>query len=167
MSPVRPFRQALRRRLAPVRDEGPGLFRCLRRPVRPSHISRIVAPATKVPDLGCGNGDLVYPPVREKNARVRGREPDEAAICGCARKKLSVIHGDIGEDLREYPDGFLDDVILNRRMIIAFQTLLFSKRDGCSFPGGNPPVTRSLPCGWSARYAPCSFSECDLFPAIP
>jgi len=124
-------------------------------------------PATKVPDLGCGNGHLVYPPVREKNARVRGREPDEAAICGCARKKLSVIHGDIGEDLREYPDGFLDDVILNRRMIIAFQTLLFSKRDGCSFPGGNPPVTRSLPCGWSARYAPCSFSECDPFPAIP
>ena len=74
----------------------------------------IVEAGSKILDLGCGNGDLMYLLAREKNARVQGIELDEAAIYECVKKGMSVIHGNIEEGLREYPDASFDDVILNQ-----------------------------------------------------
>jgi len=132
-------------------------------------ISRIVAPGAKVLDLGCGNGDLMYLLVREKNARVQGIELDEAAIYECVRKGLSVIHGDIEEGLREYPDGSFDDVILNqsiqqvkkvdevfeqalrigRRIIVGFPNFAHLGARSMLFFRGRSPVTESLPYRWN------------------
>lgn len=129
----------------------------------------IVEAGSKILDLGCGNGDLMYLLAREKNARVQGIELDEAAIYECVKKGMSVIHGNIEEGLREYPDGSFDDVILNQsiqqvKMVdeVFEQALRIGRRIIVGFPNfahlgartmlsfrGKSPVTESLPYRWN------------------
>jgi methionine biosynthesis protein MetW len=132
-------------------------------------IAEIVEAGSKILDLGCGNGDLMYRLAREKNARVQGIELDEAAIYECVKRGLSVIHGDIEEGLREYPDGSFDDVILNqsiqqvrkvdevfeqalrigRRIIVGFPNFAHLGARSMLFFRGTSPVTESLPYHWN------------------
>ena len=63
-------------------------------------------------DLGCGEGDLLYVLIKEKNARGQGIEIDEQAIYKCVAKGLNVFHGDIDVGLSEYKDKSFDYVIL-------------------------------------------------------
>lgn len=129
----------------------------------------IVDAGSKILDLGCGNGDLMYLLAREKNARVQGIELDEAAIYECVKKGLSVIHGNIEEGLREYPDAAFDDVILNqsiqqvkkvdevfeqalrigRRIIVGFPNFAHLGARSVLFFRGRSPVTESLPFRWN------------------
>jgi methionine biosynthesis protein MetW len=129
----------------------------------------IVEAGSKILDLGCGNGDLMYLLAREKNARVQGIELDEAAIYECVKKGLSVIHGNIEEGLREYPDASFDDVILNqsiqqvkkvdevfaqalrigRRIIVGFPNFAHLGARSMLFFRGASPVTESLPYRWN------------------
>jgi len=129
----------------------------------------IVEAGSKILDLGCGNGDLMYLLAREKNARVQGIELDEAAIYECVKKGLSVIHGNIEEGLREYPDASFDDVILNqsiqqvkmvdevfeqalrigRRIIVGFPNFAHLGARTMLFFHGKSPVTESLPYRWN------------------
>lgn len=129
----------------------------------------IVEAGSKILDLGCGNGDLMYLLAREKNARVQGIELDEAAIYECVKKGMSVIHGNIEEGLREYPDGSFDDVILNqsiqqvkmvdevfeqalrigRRIIVGFPNFAHLGARTMLFFRGKSPVTESLPYRWN------------------
>ena len=120
-------------------------------------------------DLGCGNGDLMYLLVREKNARVQGIELDDAAIYECVKKGLSVIHSDIESGLVEYPDRSFDYVILNQSMqevkrvdMVFEQALRIGTRIIVGFPNfayigarlmlffrGKSPITSSLPYHWN------------------
>ncbi len=129
----------------------------------------IVEAGSKILDLGCGNGDLMYLLAREKNVRVQGIELDEAAIYECVKKGMSVIHGNIEEGLREYPDGSFDDVILNqsiqqvkkvdevfeqalrigRRIIVGFPNFAQLGARSMLFFRGKSPVTESLPYRWN------------------
>jgi methionine biosynthesis protein MetW len=129
----------------------------------------IVEAGSKILDLGCGNGDLMYLLAREKNARVQGIELDEAAIYECVKKGMSVIHGNIEEGLREYPDASFDDVILNqsiqqvkkvdevfeqalrigRRIIVGFPNFAHLGARSMLFFRGKSPVTESLPYRWN------------------
>jgi len=129
----------------------------------------IVGAGSKILDLGCGNGELMYLLAREKNARVQGIELDEAAIYECVKKGLSVIHGNIEEGLREYPNGSFDDVILNqsiqqvkkvdevfeqalrigRRIIVGFPNFAHFGARSMLFFRGRSPVTKSLPYRWN------------------
>ena len=43
-------------------------------------IMDLIKPQSSVLDLGCGNGDLLYLLVKEKNAHVQGIEIDEQEI---------------------------------------------------------------------------------------
>ncbi len=70
-------------------------------------IYSIIEPDSRVLDLGCGEGDLLYPLVRDKHVRAQGIELDDKAIQECVKKGLSVFHDDIESSLREYPDQFL------------------------------------------------------------
>jgi methionine biosynthesis protein MetW len=129
----------------------------------------IVEAGSKILDLGCGNGELMYLLAREKNVRVQGIELDEAAIYECVKKGLSVIHGNIEEGLREYPDASFDDVILNqsiqqvkkvdevfeqalrigRRIIVGFPNFAHLGARTMLFFRGKSPVTESLPYRWN------------------
>ena len=132
-------------------------------------IYQFVEAGSRVLDLGCGNGDLMYLLVREKNARVQGIELDDAAIYECVKKGLSVIHSDIESGLVEYPDRSFDYVILNQSMqevkrvdMVFEQALRIGTRIIVGFPNfayigarlmlffrGKSPITSSLPYHWN------------------
>ena len=132
-------------------------------------IYQFVEAGSRVLDLGCGNGDLMYLLVREKNARVQGIELDDAAIYECVKKGLSVIHSDIESGLVEYPDRSFDYVILNQSMqevkrvdMVFAQALRIGTRIIVGFPNfayigarlmlffrGKSPITSSLPYHWN------------------
>ncbi|MDD2866724.1 MAG: methionine biosynthesis protein MetW [Candidatus Omnitrophota bacterium] len=131
-------------------------------------IYQIVEPGSRVLDLGCGEGDLIYFLAKEKGARVQGIELSEEAIYRCVEKGLSVFHSDIDSGLIEYPDKSFDYVILNQSMqetkkvdFVLKEALRVGKKVIVGFPNfayvsarlrlffsGETPVTPSLPYRW-------------------
>jgi methionine biosynthesis protein MetW len=131
-------------------------------------IFEIVESGSKVLDLGCGTGDLLYLLAGEKQARVQGIELDEAAVYECVRKGLSVFQSDIESGLSEYPARMFDYVILNQSMqevkkvdfligealrvgakaIIGFPNFAHLSSRTMLFLKGKSPVTKSLPYTW-------------------
>jgi methionine biosynthesis protein MetW len=131
-------------------------------------IYSIIEPASRVLDLGCGEGDLLYPLVRDKQVRAQGIELDDKAIQECVKKGLSVFQDDIENSLREYPDRSFDYVILNQSMqevkkvdfviqeamrignkvIVGFPNFAYIKSRLMLFFGGRSPITGSLPYLW-------------------
>ncbi|HGJ67164.1 TPA: methyltransferase domain-containing protein, partial [bacterium] len=76
----------------------------------------IVQNGSSVLDLGCGEGDLLYLLVKEKQVKAQGVDIDEQAIYKCVEKGLSVFHGDIDSGLADYNDKSFDYVILNQSL---------------------------------------------------
>ncbi len=131
-------------------------------------IYEIIEPGSRVLDLGCGTGELIYLLEKEKNAKVQGIELDESAIYKCVEKGLSVFHGDIDSGLSEYPDKSFDYVILNQSMqqlkkagfvieeslrvsgkvIVGFPNFVYIKARLMFFFRGKAPITKSLPYRW-------------------
>jgi methionine biosynthesis protein MetW len=131
-------------------------------------IYSIIEPGSRVLDLGCGEGELLYPLVRDKQVRAQGIELNDKAIQECVRKGLSVFQGDIEKSLREYPDHAFDYVILNQSMqevkkvdciihealrigskiIVGFPNFAYYKSRMMLFFQGRSPVTESLPYLW-------------------
>ncbi len=131
-------------------------------------IFETVAAGSRVLDLGCGTGDLMFFLAKEKNAKVQGIELDDAAIYKCVEKGLSVFHGDIDTGLSEYPDNSFDYVILNqslqqvrradyvieealrvaRFVIVGFPNFVYLSARLMFFFRGKAPITASLPYRW-------------------
>jgi methionine biosynthesis protein MetW len=131
-------------------------------------IAGLIEPGSKVLDLGCGNGDLMYVLVTDKNAIVQGIEIDDEAIHRCVEKGLSVFHGDIDSGLAEYPDKSFDYVILNQSMqqvkrfeLVLHEALRIGRKVIVGFPNfgyisarfmlffrGKAPITQSLAYRW-------------------
>ncbi|HOC60433.1 MAG TPA: methionine biosynthesis protein MetW [Smithellaceae bacterium] len=131
-------------------------------------IYSIVENGSRVLDLGCGEGELLYPLVRDKHVRAQGIELDEKAIRECVKKGLSVYHDDIENSLREFPDHSFDYVILNqsmqqvkkvddvihealrigRKVIVGFPNFAFIRSRLMLFFQGKAPITGSLPYCW-------------------
>ena len=131
-------------------------------------ILSIVKPDSRVLDLGCGEGELLYPLVRDKHVRAQGIELDDKAIQECVKNGLSVFHDDIESGLREYPDNSFDYVILNQSMqqvkkvdcviqealrigtkvIVGFPNFAHIQSRFSLFFRGKSPVTKSLPYLW-------------------
>lgn len=131
-------------------------------------IYKIVTPDSKILDLGCGDGDLLYFLVKEKKVKAQGIELDEEAIYKCVERGLSVFHGDIESGLSGYPDGCFDYVILNQSMqevkkvdyvmkeslrigkkvIVGFSNFAYFPARFRMFFRGKVPITSSLPYSW-------------------
>ena len=131
-------------------------------------IYSIIEPASRVLDLGCGKGELLYPLVLDKQVRAQGIELDDKAIQECVKKGLSVFHDDIENSLREFPDNSFDYVILNQSMqevkkvdyviqeamrigskvIVGFPNFAHIKSRLMLFFRGKSPITGSLPYLW-------------------
>jgi methionine biosynthesis protein MetW len=131
-------------------------------------IYSIIEDHSRVLDLGCGEGELLYPLVRDKRVRAQGIELDDKAIQECVKKGLSVLHDDIENSLREFPDHSFDYVILNQSMqqvkkvddviheslrigkkvIVGFPNFAYIKSRFMLFFRGRAPITGSLPYLW-------------------
>ncbi|MFA6129881.1 MAG: methionine biosynthesis protein MetW [Candidatus Omnitrophota bacterium] len=128
----------------------------------------LIKPQSTVLDLGCGNGDLLYLLIKEKNARVQGIEIDEQAIYKCVAKGLNVFHGDVDSGLAEFKDKSFDYVVLNQSLQqilhvdkVLIDALRVGKKVIVGFPNfahyrsrlqmlflGRTPVTGALPYQW-------------------
>jgi methionine biosynthesis protein MetW len=86
----------------------------------------IVAPKTRVLDLGCGDGELLALLVSTKEVRARGVEISEVLVRNAITRGLSVRQGNIEEGLADYTDNAFDYVILS-------QTIAFLNRPAPTF----------------------------------
>jgi len=127
-----------------------------------------IKPESRVLGLGCGKGDLLYFLKESKNVRETGIEIKESRVAACIKKGLSVLQGDINEEIEDYPDNCFDYVILSQTLQQVYnpETLLkkmlrVGQRAIVSFPNfghwkvrvqllfsGKAPVTRELPFMW-------------------
>ena len=131
-------------------------------------IYEVIEDGSRVLDLGCGNGDLLYLLARDKNAKVQGIEFNDEAIYRCVKKGLSVFNSDIESGLVEYPEQSFDYVILNQSMqevtkvdFIIHEALRVGEKVIVGFPNfanyaarlqlffhGRAPMTKALPHYW-------------------
>ncbi len=79
-------------------------------------IGEIVAPKTKVLDLGCGEAELLAWLVANKGVDARGVEINGARVQRAIARGVSVYQGDIDEGLADYPDQAFDYVILSQTL---------------------------------------------------
>lgn len=79
-------------------------------------IADLVDPATRVLDIGCGDGALLEYLRDRKQVRGRGIELTEAGVLACVRRGLSVRQGNVQEGLADYPDQSFDSVILSQTL---------------------------------------------------
>lgn len=138
--------------------------------VRADHrlIAEMVAPGSRVLDVGCGDGSLLQLLRDEKAVDGRGVELSPERVKACVTRGLSVIQGDADRDLPDYPDKAFDYAILSltiqatRYPKAVLENLLRIGRHAIvSFPNfghwqvrsgllwsGRMPVTRNLPDSW-------------------
>jgi methionine biosynthesis protein MetW len=79
-------------------------------------IADMIEPATRVLDIGCGDGALLGYLVSEKGADARGVELSQSGVNACVTQGLSVIQGDADRDLDAYPKGAFDIVVLSQTL---------------------------------------------------
>ena len=77
-------------------------------------IADLVPAGARVLDVGCGDGALLYHLSHFKGADARGIEVNRTRVAACLNQGLSVIQGDAEVELRDYPSGSFDCVVLSQ-----------------------------------------------------
>ena len=133
-----------------------------------SLIASWIEPGATVLDLGCGAGDLLHILSVDKNVRGTGIEREEEKVTRGIEKGLSILHGDIIEEVADYPDGHFDYVILSQTLqqvfepavliremlrvgrcgIVSFPNFAYYRIRGQLLFRGRAPVSRELPYEW-------------------
>ncbi|NOY68746.1 MAG: methionine biosynthesis protein MetW [Deltaproteobacteria bacterium] len=131
-------------------------------------ISSWIKPGSKVISLGCGDGDLLVYLKQQKAIKETGIEISEQKAASCIEKGLSVIQGDVFEEVDDYPDNAFDYVILSQTLqqvydpkAIMAAMLRIGRKGIVSFPNfghwrirsqllltGRAPVSSQLPYQW-------------------
>lgn len=131
-------------------------------------IASWIEPCSRVLDLGCGEGHLLHYLVEHKQVIGTGIERVEVKVAECIAKGLSVIQGDINEEISDYPDDSFDYVILSQTLQQVYEPanlvasiLRIGKKGIVSFPNfshwrirlqlfitGHAPITKQLPYEW-------------------
>ena len=79
-------------------------------------IASWIKPGTKILDLGCGEGDLLLYLKQNKGVNGTGIENRESKAALCIAKGLSVLQGDINEEVLDYQEDTFDYVILSQTL---------------------------------------------------
>lgn len=131
-------------------------------------IASWIRPGSRVLGLGCGDGALLNYLKTRKQVVETGIEIVESRVAACIARGLSVLQGDINEEIRDYPDNSFEYVILSQTLqevyapseLIA-EMLRVGRKAIVSFPNfghwklrsqllfyGRAPVSRELPYEW-------------------
>ncbi len=131
-------------------------------------IGSTIEAESKVLDLGCGNGDLLAWLEKNKGIQCTGIEQDKEKAAHCIARGLSVLQGDLNEEVDDYPTDSFDYVVLSQTLQQVFEPadLLFSlarigRKVIVSFPNfshysirlqllliGSAPKNDQLPYSW-------------------
>jgi len=131
-------------------------------------IASWITPGARVLGLGCGEGELLHHLKTQKGGVCTGIDRDEAMVAACIEKGLTVLQGDINEEVLDYPDNAFDYVILSQTLQQIYEPsslietmLRIGQKGVVSFPNfshwrvraqllltGYAPVTRELPYEW-------------------
>ncbi len=131
-------------------------------------IAEMVAPGSRVLDVGSGDGELLELLATRRGCDARGIELSREGVNAGVARGLAIIQGDADIDLADYPDDSFDYVILSqtiqatrRPKWVLEQMLRVGKRAIVSFPNfgfwrmrldllvnGRMPSTENLPYSW-------------------
>ena len=131
-------------------------------------IAQWIQPKSRVLDLGCGKGELLWYLIHQKQVQGMGFEIDEESLLACVEKGIPVIQRDINLSLKDMEDKSFDYVIISQtiqqlqhpdRLIL--ESLRIGKYVIVSFPSfghytirlsllfkGRMPKSRALPYEW-------------------
>ena len=79
-------------------------------------ISNLIASGSRVLDIGCFEGELLYHLSKHKSVDGRGIELAQGNVSKCVKSGLAVIQGDADFDLKFYPDHCFDYVISSQML---------------------------------------------------
>ena len=79
-------------------------------------IADLIAPGSRVLDIGCADGALLHYLSSERGVDGRGIEISQTGVNACVARGLSVIQGNADTDLMDYPDDAFDYVVLSRTL---------------------------------------------------
>ena len=131
-------------------------------------IQNWVAPATRVLDLGCGDGTLLHCLARDKHVEGYGLEIGAEEITACIARGINVIEQDIDQPLDNFDDNSFDTVIMTQALqamrhphLVLAEMLRVGKECVITFPNfghwktrwhlarhGRMPVSDLLPYEW-------------------
>lgn len=133
-----------------------------------SVIASWVAPGSRVLDLGCGHGQLLAHLARERGVKGTGIDRNEDKVAHGIAQGVRVVHGDMFEEVRDWPDDAFDYAILSQALMqvmdpaaLVREMLRVARFGVVSFPNfahwrnrlqllltGRAPVSPELPYEW-------------------
>ncbi len=148
-------------------------------------ISDLIAPESRVLDLGCGSGALLFHLQAHKSVNGYGLEIDREQILECVAKGVNVIEQDLDEGLSHFSDDSFDFVVMTETLqavkrpdqVIA-EMLRIGREAIVTFPNfghlacrlqialkGRMPVTGHLPNQWydTPNIHMCTFRDFEQF----
>ena len=148
-------------------------------------ISDLIAPGSRVLDLGCGSGALLAHLQEHKSVNGYGLEIDRDQILECVSKGVNVIEQDLDEGLSNFTDSSFDFVVMTETLQavkrpdrVIGEMLRIGKQAVVTFPNfghlgcriqlafrGRMPVTGHLPNQWydTPNIHMCTFRDFEQY----